>query len=499
MKKVLFAFFLLSAPFINAQNWTCINPLAITHFAGSDSVIHSIRIDSSNIHGDTVDYFNYYMLRQNDWDCFKLKGGSWTGTKISVLSNGFTIFYTYKQMPVSIKTNALLNESWHLYDFADSRYIEAKIAAHNTMTFLGITDSVKIISLQMKDHLGNPINAISTGDSIDIINNASLRLSKNYGLIKIIDFYRFPYFTQNIETFYSLLNVYDIIGISNPVVGYQNFTAKDVYDFNPGDEIHSFYLSSYCAPPVTGYEIKIIEKYLSKSISLNQDTITYLVKRCMRRKDFQYSDSTITYTNDTVISKIILSQCSFLSRLSNEPFPKSTISYSFNTTIGNSKYISDYMEFFTNGTDSCLHQIIADYVGTKQYMKGLGAFFDNYGSGLEPTNRRVLVYYKKGTLEWGTPYNCSELLSVPENAALENRITISPNPFSTTTQITLSQTYHTISLSVYDMQGKLISQDQHTDCDKIQLNRNSLTNGMYFLKLIMDDKEITTGKIVVSD
>ena len=76
---------------------------------------------------------------------------------------------------------------------------------------------------------------------------------------------------------------------------------------------------------------------------------------------------------------------------------------------------------------------------------------------------------------------------------------ISPNPFSTTTQITLAQTYHTIFLSVYDMQGKLVAQNQYTNCDKIQLNRNTLTNGMYFLKLTMDDKEITTGKIVVSD
>ena len=81
----------------------------------------------------------------------------------------------------------------------------------------------------------------------------------------------------------------------------------------------------------------------------------------------------------------------------------------------------------------------------------------------------------------------------------KNNFLLSPNPFSITSQITLPQTYHTISLSVYDMQGKLVAQNQYADCDKIQLNRKGLTNGMYFLKLIMDDKEVTTGKIVVSD
>ncbi len=104
------------------------------------------------------------------------------------------------------------------------------------------------------------------------------------------------------------------------------------------------------------------------------------------------------------------------------------------------------------------------------------------------------------TIQINTYFGCVGATgAVRENTTQNNNITISPNPFSTNTQITLSQTYHTISLSVYDIQGKLVAQNQYADCDKIQLNRNTLTNGMYFLKLIMDDKEITTGKIVVSD
>jgi hypothetical protein len=76
---------------------------------------------------------------------------------------------------------------------------------------------------------------------------------------------------------------------------------------------------------------------------------------------------------------------------------------------------------------------------------------------------------------------------------------ISPNPFTTSTQITLDKTYHNISLSVYDIQGKLMLQKQYADCDQIQLNRNGLGNGMYFLKLRLDDRWVETGKIVVSE
>jgi uncharacterized protein (TIGR02145 family) len=76
---------------------------------------------------------------------------------------------------------------------------------------------------------------------------------------------------------------------------------------------------------------------------------------------------------------------------------------------------------------------------------------------------------------------------------------ISPNPFSQSTQITLNHTYHNIALAVYDIQGKLLLQQQYKDCDKIQLSRNQLSNGLYFLKLTLDDKEVETGKMVIGE
>jgi hypothetical protein len=76
---------------------------------------------------------------------------------------------------------------------------------------------------------------------------------------------------------------------------------------------------------------------------------------------------------------------------------------------------------------------------------------------------------------------------------------ISPNPFSQSTQITLPQTYHNIALAVYDIQGKQVAQQQYKDCSQIQLNRNQLSNGLYFLKLTLYDKEVETGKIVVNE
>jgi hypothetical protein len=83
------------------------------------------------------------------------------------------------------------------------------------------------------------------------------------------------------------------------------------------------------------------------------------------------------------------------------------------------------------------------------------------------------------------------------NNFFKNIASISPNPFTTSTQITLPQTYHNIALAVYDIQGKLLAQQQYKDCSQIQLNRNQLCNGLYFLKLTLDDKRVETGKIVI--
>ncbi len=93
------------------------------------------------------------------------------------------------------------------------------------------------------------------------------------------------------------------------------------------------------------------------------------------------------------------------------------------------------------------------------------------------------------------PGDCS---GIKENA-FDKQISVFPNPFTTTTQISLNQTYHNITLAVYDIQGKLMLQNEYPNCDKIILNRNGLNNGMYFLRITLDGKWVETRKMVVSE
>ena len=95
--------------------------------------------------------------------------------------------------------------------------------------------------------------------------------------------------------------------------------------------------------------------------------------------------------------------------------------------------------------------------------------------------------------------NNGNVTGINNNISPTQKICISPNPFSQSTQITLNQTYQNIALAVYDIQGKQVAQQHYTNCSQIQLHRNQLTNGLYFVKLTLDDKAVETVKMVVGE
>jgi hypothetical protein len=160
-------------------------------------------------------------------------------------------------------------------------------------------------------------------------------------------------------------------------------------------------------------------------------------------------------------------------------------------------YSTQFCGAFVYDHNSCSACCFEGQLYDEIYCKGLGQIsYEFQYAAYQIDDHSVLFYFKKDTLVCGTPDNTTE--SVKENV-YPNNISISPNPFTTTTQITLPQTYHNIALAVYDIQGKLLAQNQYKDCRQIQLNRNQLSNGLYFLKLTLDDKEVETGKIVIRE
>ncbi len=92
-----------------------------------------------------------------------------------------------------------------------------------------------------------------------------------------------------------------------------------------------------------------------------------------------------------------------------------------------------------------------------------------------------------------------QVLGIENNASQTNNLTLSPNPFSHSTRISLGQTYNNIALEVFNLQGQMVAENYYTDCGEITLQRGVLSQGMYFLKLTLDSKSVETVKIVVGD
>jgi hypothetical protein len=135
-------------------------------------------------------------------------------------------------------------------------------------------------------------------------------------------------------------------------------------------------------------------------------------------------------------------------------------------------------------------------------IEGIGSTSDFYFAYNVPfEGYRVLYCYTQDGVHLYQStdlHSTCDYLSVNEHDPIKY-FSFSPNPFTQSTQISLNQTYHNIALAVYDIQGKQVAQQQYTDCDKIQLSRKQLSNGLYFLKLTLDDKEVETGKIIISE
>ena len=72
---------------------------------------------------------------------------------------------------------------------------------------------------------------------------------------------------------------------------------------------------------------------------------------------------------------------------------------------------------------------------------------------------------------------------------------VSPNPFATSTSITLSNSQN-FQLELYDLFGnKVLSKEGKSQ--KIFLERGNLSSGIYFYQLIVNNRSINLGKLVI--
>jgi len=94
--------------------------------------------------------------------------------------------------------------------------------------------------------------------------------------------------------------------------------------------------------------------------------------------------------------------------------------------------------------------------------------------------------------KWSTPLSVNEISNT-------NSTLIYPNPFSLQTTIEIKNGFKNATLTVYNSFGQRVKQFDNLSGQTIVLHRDNLTNGMYFIRLMQDNKILFIGKVVITD
>lgn len=483
MKTLLFILILLGfTSYSYAQNYQLISPTTTRHFKpGTLKTFYSIRIDSMTTVGSNNYYYNHKILQQASnaaYPCeFTHTDSSWIGHRIIQQNNGDYIFFNKQSDSIHISPNTSLGNSWQLYEFSNGDYIEATVNSIGTQSILGTNDSIKTVELQVKNNMNVAV--------AHPINGETIVLSKNNGLVQIFNMWEFP----------NNLTPYILVGDENATTGIISLTDFDVYDYNIGDKFH-FYNNYYIYGGIAPLSLsKEILEVLNKTISANQDSIIYEIKRCVQtQSNFLSGEPDTVYTYDTI--QQVITNTEQFNYLTNEML-KDSSSYSLFNEIAYAtpkRSFSKIGGYYYNSPSNCWESYIGTPPSNPYWVEGLGGPF--YNSSL---HTKALLYYKKGSETWGNPINCNTFTNIDQVYPNDHTIKIFPNPFleSATIQIKAFNAFDNWTFNLVDITGKTVRSISILQ-EKFTLEKANLSTGVYFYQLTNTaQRKQYTGKIIL--
>ncbi len=472
-----------------AQDYACVLPADTQYYINGNNYLRGMRIDSTAISGDTTFYYPFKTPRYSSYPKLDFNGGSWMGSKILKLKDGTYWFINHWSDTVMIKSQAELNDKWMLYQEDTSGiYYEAEITAIDTMTLLGVVDSVKTIT----------ITGYNKSRIISTISGLTFLLSKKNGFVAIHDIYFFPYhhpgddsnfFDVMVGDYYSFIvqsfPKFSLIDLNNPLrsemfqynVGDIFFTVDKPQSWNGTDDIY-FYDSVIAVNIIPNGREYVIHRTSHSPVYPPPGPPPRIVTY-----DTSYSTYTIKADSTPFITE----------------FPEES---------GN-EYIYYY---YPNDTSYCtandlfgvdIDQIIGDVVhhstdvvtSTQKFKVGVGRVYYDIYRVLHPRGfsfRRYLEYYRIGGIDCGQYYFP---LTTSNIAKATSGINIYPNPVSGNTVYIDVPSGGLYEMTVYDIVGKEVGK-AHLN-GSYSLDVSGYTSGLYLFVIKGADGSIHQEKVSV--
>jgi len=456
-------------------------------FDNSEKQIKALRIDSVKADADSV-FYPFATIQEVSKNCFSPYKASWIGEKVVVKPDGTNLFFNRDGDTITLKTRARIKETWIAFQSADNFRVKATVQSIELVNFLGLTDSVKTITLTVTDLNENTVN--------HALNKLKLKISKTYGFVETLNFYLFPDFASYYIT--DELKAYSLVGLNNPKAGVQNLTWFEVNDFQPGDELHILDESSSWSgePGYHGYskKDKAIYKYLERTDY--EDSIVYSYSRRQSIEGVYSDTTTLRIFNDTLKS-VIIANPSF-DKLPGEPIfvDFDPAVYNFQMTNGTilSKTDTKQYEYFYTLNDSCWEIVLfGGCIKDLTYFKGLGGpYYACTNCCSLGGEERKTVYYKKGETEWGEKL----VITGVSDIKTRNELLIFPNPADTYITISNPSNIQIKKIELFDFSGRIVQMWDATEWTRNSLNIQHISPGVYLLKA-ETDAGVKTEKLVV--
>jgi hypothetical protein len=389
----------------------------------------------------------------------------------SLTKRNDTVFWhsNYSNLPFYFLTDAMPGQSWTITSTNSSNdYDQIVISCTSVQlqTFFGVTDSVKIFNMVPNGSRSNQVP----------VSNFQMSLSKNYGLLEFVPFYRFMYHPAG-QNFYSL----KLIGFENSTSqeGYQQPGFSNYFHLAPGDILlwHRYVNPDDITMP--DYDVYYLDSITQSVITI--DSVVYTFNRTI--KD---AAGVITQINNDKISiyrnqyeDILCSPPRWLASGINQ--------YSLYGSLWNSEDLLLQIDSINNDTitvfpfsigqgfvtTNCTPYFLIDLWNIVEFNSRSGVKkYCNMGFGSDCTE---LIGYKIDGIQ-----NGGITLGLT-NLNVNNLISIYPNPVKDVLVIS-SERKELGEIKIYNVIGKLLY-DKYMPGISTEINVEKLTVGIYFIEV----------------
>ena len=492
MKKTFIILLFLQPVFIFSQNYQTVSTNVTRYYQPENKISNPIYGDEKflrvldlapdplGVPGELINPPEYhteeYSIYPDPYECIYPEMASWIGWKIIINPNGENYFFNRDYDTIFIDADAKLNESWIFFHSNQYEYYRAEVVEHDTMSFLGVTDSVKRIE----------INLISDKRSDTLY---EIAISKNHGFIKVLNFRDFPGFDiSSLQPMEHTLIASSILNSSKVLLTY-----GDVHDYDEGDIIHK---SSYYEDPWVYIWTNVISKYIGR-VQYGDDSVKYTIAREVWGAD--PPDFEVYHYWDTInkkyyhLSDTIRKGLPFTSFVQNDQIKLRDFAW-YNKLNMYQRPVLKTKEPPFYYDDPCFY--LPGEIPPKtrySYFKGCGST-SFYQDILNQTSSGTsLRYYQKGDETWGTPLDPPVGIN---DATFNYYVKVWPNPVSEKLIIE-SRPYQLEQIIVYDLMGNKI-RTYRPGGHKFNFDVSYLQGGIYFLRIIDSHKNLKTEKLIVS-